>query len=210
MYHQGSLHEAAAGRRCIPCPNYRAGRPRPSGQAALGSVRAGWLATRGEPAGSDWLACLGRVGAAHPAAALRGPLVLVQPAPGAVLFRPAQRVAQTLRPHRAGGADGLSLTLADFPFWLTLAVRTKKQHDITTAARGVILPAPVRPLHQGGLTTYLRHDLLSSSTSSPLHSCQAERRAPWTHSFQRDAAFAPSHDTTHGKAVVFPAWIAAG
>jgi hypothetical protein len=27
--------------------------------------------------------------------------------------------------------------------------------------------------------------------------------------FSSDAAFAPSHVTTHGKAVVFPAWIAA-
>jgi hypothetical protein len=27
--------------------------------------------------------------------------------------------------------------------------------------------------------------------------------------FSTDAAFAPSHITTHGKAVVFPAWIAA-
>src|SRR5258705_13146346 len=29
--------------------------------------------------------------------------------------------------------------------------------------------------------------------------------AHWTHSYSSDAAFAPSHDTTHGKAVVFPA-----
>ena len=87
-----------------------------------------------------------------------------------------QRVVQALGPHRAGGADGLGLALADVPLRLALTVRAEEEHDITAAARRVILPAPVRPLHQGGLTTYLRHDLLSS-TSSRTHSCQASALA---------------------------------
>src|SRR5580704_11979377 len=135
--------------------------------SAVDAVGAG-LRTR-------WPGRSGRVGAAHAAAALGGPLVLVEAAPGAVLLRPAERVVQALGPDRAGGADRLGLALADVPLRLALAVRAEEEHDITAAARRVILPAPVRPLHQGGLTRYLRHDLLSS-TSSRAHSCPASAR----------------------------------
>src|SRR5690606_28647695 len=44
-------------------------------------------------------------GAAHPAAPLGGALLLVQPAPGAVLLRARDGVVQALGAHRAGRAD---------------------------------------------------------------------------------------------------------
>src|SRR6185437_13379712 len=98
------------------------------------------------------------VGAAHPAAALRGPLVLVQATPGAVLLRPGNGVVQALVTHRAAGTQGLGLPLADVPLRLPFTIWAEEKHDIRAAARGGILPAPVRPGRQGNLPPYLRHD----------------------------------------------------
>src|SRR6266702_5682989 len=106
----------------------------------------------------------GRVGPAHPAPPLGRALVLVQPAPGAILLRPRHGVAEALGADRAGRADNLGLALPNLPLWLALAIRAEEEHDFLTAARRVILPAPVRPGHHGGLTTYLRHGSISSTS----------------------------------------------
>src|SRR5580693_1940269 len=53
---------------------------------------------------------------------------------------------RTRWPDRSGRVGALGLALADVPLRLALAVRAEEEHDITAAARRVILPAPVRPL----------------------------------------------------------------
>ena len=68
-------------------------------------------------------------------------------------------VIQAFGAHRAAGAQRLGLALPDVPFRLPFTVRAEKEHDIRAAARGGILPAPVRPGRQGNLPPYLRHDL---------------------------------------------------
>src|SRR5215510_2273740 len=105
----------------------------------------------------------GRVGPAHPAAALRSPLLLVEPTPGAVLLGPGDRVGQALLANGARGADGLGLALADLALGLALAVGSEEENDILAAARGSILPAPVRPGRQCHLPTHLRHESISST-----------------------------------------------
>src|SRR5215813_5121833 len=122
----------------------------------------------------------GRVGPAHPAAALGSPLVLVQPTPGAVLLGPGDRIGQALLADGARGTDGLGLSLADLALWLALAVRAEEENDILAAARGSILPAPVRPGRQCHLPTYLRHESISSTVlcvHNPA-SCRARGLAP--------------------------------
>src|SRR5215831_19029996 len=109
----------------------------------------------GGPGGS------GRVRPAHPAAALRGALVLVEPAPRTVLLGPGDRVGQALAADGTRGADGLAL--ADLPLGLALAVRAEEEKDLLAAARGSILPAPVRPGRQCHLPTHLRHESISST-----------------------------------------------
>src|SRR5215469_9477403 len=109
------------------------------------------MAGRGRPRRS------GRVGPAHAATALGRALVLVQAAPGAVLLRPAHGVGQALGANRAAVADRLRLALACLALRLPLPIGAEEEHDITATARSLILPAPVRPLHQGGVTAYLRH-----------------------------------------------------
>src|SRR5215813_581011 len=104
----------------------------------------------------------GRVGPAHPAAALRSPLLLVEPTPGAILLGPRDRVGQALLADGARGADGLGLALADLALGLALAVGSEEENDLLAAARGSILPAPVRPGRQCHLPTYLRHESISS------------------------------------------------
>src|SRR5260370_36092797 len=99
----------------------------------------------------------GRVGPAHPATPLGRSLVLIEPAPGAVLLGAAHGIVQALRADRACRAHGLSLPLADVTLGLSLAIGTEEEHDVLTAARSVVLPAPVRPWYQDGLTAYLRH-----------------------------------------------------
>src|SRR5246127_2755442 len=87
---------------------------------------------------------LGRVGAAHPAAALGRALVLVQAAPGPVLLRAGNGVIQALDPDRAARADLLGLALPDVPLWLPLAVRAEEKHQILATTRGSVLLPPVR------------------------------------------------------------------
>src|SRR5215471_6989375 len=115
----------------------------------------------------------GRVGPAHAAPALRGALVLVEPAPGAVLLGPGDRVGQALRADRACGADRLGLALADLALGLALAVGAEEENDVLATARGSILPAPVRPGRQCHLSTYLRHESISSSRAV----CSTQRPA---------------------------------
>src|SRR5215469_443346 len=100
----------------------------------------------------------GSVRPAHAPAALGGPLVFVQTAPGAVLLRPADRVGEALRPDRAGRADRLGLALAELALRLALPVGAKEEHNLTATARSLVLPAPVRSRHQGSLAAYLRHE----------------------------------------------------
>src|SRR6266566_9245992 len=102
------------------------------------------------------------VGAAHPAAPFRGPLLLIQATPGAVLFRPGNGVGEAFGPHRARGAHGLRLALAHFALWLPLAIGTEEEHDILASARAGVLPGPTRPWRHGHLPTYLRHESVSS------------------------------------------------
>src|SRR5215475_6805520 len=105
----------------------------------------------------------GRVRPAHPAAALRCALVLVETAPGAVLLGPGNGIGQAFRPDRARGTDALGLALADLALGLALAVGAEEENDLLAAARGSILPAPVRPGRQCHLPTYLRHESISSA-----------------------------------------------
>src|ERR1700761_41575 len=111
----------------------------------------------------QYLAGLGRVGAAHPAAALGGALVLVQAAPGAVLFRTGNRVVEAVKTHGAASADLLGLTLPDIPLWLPLAVWAEEEHQILATTRGSVLPPPVRTGKHGRLPTHLRHGSVTST-----------------------------------------------
>src|SRR6516225_10008327 len=115
--------------------------------------------------GIDHLEWLSGVGAAHPAAPFRGPLLFIQAAPGAVLFRPGNGVGEAFRLHRARGADGLRLALAHFALRLPLPVRAEEEHDVLASARGGVLPGPTRPWRHSHLPTYLRHELVSSISS---------------------------------------------
>src|SRR6202042_3940989 len=99
----------------------------------------------------------GRVGAAHPAAALGGALVLVQATPGAVLLRTGNGVVQAVQTHRAACADLLGLALPDVPLWLPLAVWAEEEHQILATTRGSVLPPQVRTGKHGRLPTHLRH-----------------------------------------------------
>jgi hypothetical protein len=99
----------------------------------------------------------GGVRAAHAAAALGRPLVLVQAAPGAVLLGTRDRVIKAFEPHRASSADRLGLALPDLPLRLALAVRTEEEQQVFATARGSILPTPVRAGKHSRLPTYLRH-----------------------------------------------------
>jgi putative phosphoribosyl transferase len=131
-----------------------------------------WYTAFGQLADADVMALLGlppgsgRVGAAHAAAPLSGPLVLVQPAPRAVLLRPGDGVVQAFQAYRASGADLLGLALPDLPLRLALAIRAEKDQQVLTAARSSILPTPVRPGEHGRLPTNLRHGTI---TSTKLH-----------------------------------------
>src|SRR5580692_1686430 len=111
----------------------------------------------------------GRVGAAHPATALRGALVLVQATPGPVLLGTGNGVVEALHPDRAARADLLGLTLPDIPLWLPLAVWAEKEHQILATTRGSILPPPVRAGKHSRLPTHLRHGSITSTKS--LYSC---------------------------------------
>src|SRR6202023_377324 len=97
----------------------------------------------------------GRVCPAHAAPALGGALIFVQATPGAILLRPGHGVAKAFGTHRAGSTQCLCLALADIPFWLPFPVRAEEEDDLRAAARGGILPAPVRPGRQGNLPSYL-------------------------------------------------------
>src|SRR5581483_3948439 len=99
----------------------------------------------------------GRVGPAHPAAALGRALFLVQPAPDAVLLRPGQGVVEALGADRALGANALGLALPDLPLRLALTVGAEKEDKILFTARGVILPAPIGPGKHSRLPTHLGH-----------------------------------------------------
>ena len=90
--------------------------------------------TAGRP-GAGGLSGVG-VGAPHPAAPLRRPLILVQTAPSAVLFGPAHRGPEALGPDRAGLAELLRLALTDVAFWLPFSVRAEKQHNLLATAGG--------------------------------------------------------------------------
>src|ERR1700761_5185817 len=112
---------------------------------------------------------LGRVGAAHPAAAFGGALVLVQATPGAVLFRTGNRVVEAVETHGTASADLLGLTLPDLPFWLPLAVWAKEEHQILATTRGSVLPTPVGTGKRRRLPTHLRHGPVTSTKL--LYSC---------------------------------------
>src|ERR1700733_6339950 len=79
-----------------------------------------------------------RVGAAHPAAALSGALVLVQATPGPVLLGTGNGVVEALDPDRAARADLLGLALPDVPLWLPLAVWAEEEHQILATTRGSV------------------------------------------------------------------------
>src|ERR1700733_2452522 len=106
---------------------------------------------------------LGGVGAAHAPTALRRALVLVEPAPGAVLLRAGYRVVQALQANRAGLAHGLRLALPDLALRLALAIRAEEEQQILTTARRSILPPPVRAGKHSRLPTYLRHGSITST-----------------------------------------------
>src|ERR1700733_12454517 len=105
----------------------------------------------------------GRVGAAHPAAALGGALVLVQAAPGPVLLGTGKGVIEALDPDRAARADLLGLALPDVPLWLPLAVWAEEEHQILATTRGSVLPPPVRAGKHGRLPTHLGHGSITST-----------------------------------------------
>ena len=92
----------------------------------------------------------------RPAPAL-APVLLVQPAPDAVLLRPGQRVIEALNADRALGAHRLGLPLPDVALRLALTVRPEEKDKILLAARSSILPAPVGPGKHSRLPTHLRH-----------------------------------------------------
>src|SRR5215472_15109745 len=156
-----------------------------------------------------WSGRGGSVRAPHPPAALSGALVLVQAAPGAVFFRPAHRISQALDPDRARRTQRLRLAFANIALGLSLAIWPEEQDDIGTAARGPVLPAPTGPCQQPGLMAYLRHELLSS-TSSPLTSPSGALGSLDVHSERSRSGHVPRriNQTPHGAAVFPPAWIA--
>src|ERR1700740_2965269 len=94
--------------------------------------RCAFVLARGRPpvrrAGS------GRVRPAHPAAPLRGTLVLVEPAPGAVLLRAAHGIVQTLDADRTSRAYRLGLALAHVTLGLSLAIGSEEEHDFLAPA----------------------------------------------------------------------------
>src|ERR1700761_4392979 len=106
---------------------------------------------------------LGRVGAAHPAAALGGALVLVQATPGAVLFRTGNRVVEAVKTHGTASADLLGLALPDIPLWLPLAVWAEEEHQILATTRGSVLPPPIGSGKHGRLPTHLGHGSITST-----------------------------------------------
>src|SRR6201995_3333117 len=106
---------------------------------------------------------LGRVGAAHPAAALGGALVLVQATPGAVLFRPGNRVVEAVKTHGAASADLLGLALPDIPLWLPLTVWAEEEHQILATTRSSVLPSPIGTGKHGRLPTHLGHGSITST-----------------------------------------------
>src|ERR1700749_923565 len=103
------------------------------------------------------------VGAAHPAAALSGALVLVQATPGPVLLGTGHGVIEALDPDRAARADLLGLALPDVPLWLPLAVWAEEEHQILATTRGSVLPPPVRAGKHGRLPTHLGHGSITST-----------------------------------------------
>jgi hypothetical protein len=145
--------------------------------------------------------CLGCVGPAHTAAALRGPLFLVQATPGAILFRPGNGVVEAFRPNRAGSADHLGLTLTDLALWLPLTIGAEEEHDLLASARGGILPGPARPRRHGHLPTYLRHESISSNSRVFLGQASAVLLDPQSHAMR---PFTPSIHPTHCPVLVFP------
>ena len=131
-----------------------------------------WYESFGQLSDADVLALLTPesglrgVRPAHAPTTLGRTLILVQPAPGAILLRPRHRVVQALQPHRAGSANLLRLALPDLSLRLTLAVGAEEEQQVLATARGSILPPPVRAGEHGRLPTYLRH---GSITSTKLH-----------------------------------------
>jgi putative phosphoribosyl transferase len=119
-----------------------------------------WYAEFGQLTDADVLTllrALRRVGAAHPATALRRALVLVQAAPSAVLLGTGDGVVETLKPNRAARADGLGLALPYLPLWLPLAVWAEEEHQILATTRGSVLPPPVGAGKHRRLPAHLRH-----------------------------------------------------
>jgi hypothetical protein len=147
----------------------------------------------------QWQAPSGSVGPAHPATALGSALVLVQATPGAVLLRPGNSVSQAFSANRTCRTDRLGLAFTDIAFWLALAVRAEEEDDLPAAARGGILPAPVRPGSQCHLPTYLRHESISSALSR-VFLCPAPRRTRGLALRGLCPAFHPTHDP----AAMFP------
>src|SRR5215469_1087208 len=105
----------------------------------------------------------GRVCPTHPATALGRALVLVQPAPGAVLLGTSDSVVQAVNPDGAGCAHGLGLALPDFTLRLALTIRAEEEHQILSATRGSVLPPPVRAGKHRRLPTHLRHGSVTSN-----------------------------------------------
>src|SRR5260370_33399922 len=80
----------------------------------------------------------GRVGPAHPATPLGRSLVLIEPAPGAVLLGAAHGIVQALGADRACRAHGLSLPLPEVTLGLSLAIGTQQEHYALTRARRLV------------------------------------------------------------------------
>src|SRR6185437_9142607 len=144
---------------------------------------------------------LGGVGTAHPAAPFGGPLLLIQAAPGAVLFWPGNGISEAFRAHRACGTNRLRLAFAHLTLGLTLSVGPEEEHDVLASARAGVLPGPARPWRHGHLPTYLRHETVSSDFRVFLSPANAVLDG---HAVARVVTFTPSIHPTHHAALVFP------
>ena len=172
----------------------------------LWAVRPGspqWAHQHGWLAHDGGMVCrrLGGVGAAHPAAPFGGPLLLIQAAPGAVLFWPGNGISEAFRAHGTRGANRLRLAFPHLTLGLTLSVRPEEEHDVLASARAGVLPGPARPWRHGHLPTYLRHESVSSNFR--VFPQPSKRRVGRTRG-RTSSAFTPSIHPTHYAALVFP------
>src|SRR5258708_15302279 len=94
-------------------------------------------------------------------AALKPPLVLVEPTPDSIPQRILQGVVETFAPHRAGLADCLRPGFAEISLGRLLFLCAKKELHVKPAARGFVWPA-----HHAPYMAVCSNDLITEGSIS--------------------------------------------